>query len=278
MNSTCSAISFELTTPELNAAIGRICESRRERFADYIAKLAKQGAKLECERVDGIMASSVSLGRRHLANLLVAGNFARTRTEAFHRFLGPLANKVIAKLLLPIEEAIPLVRAAGGVTSLAHPSPELGEEDFRLLAELGLDGLETEYPWGRRSSAARLRDIAARLGLAITGGSDCHGPNPSHRRIGSRGISADELSALRRRCEQRAPCGLQTGFLVPGVGLFASHRVTVLHLQRPFREAIHSPDSSGLKLVHGELLPCLGHGRGQASVRSRRFTRTDPRR
>jgi hypothetical protein len=89
----------------------------------------------------------------------------------------------------------------------------LTEADFRLLADFGLDGLEAEYPWGRRSRTARLRDIATRLGFAVTGGSDCHGPEPSHRRIGSRGITPDELSALRRRRDERAPCGLQTGFL-----------------------------------------------------------------
>jgi predicted metal-dependent phosphoesterase TrpH len=195
---------------ELNAALGRISESRRARFVDYIAKLADQGTQLESERVRNVMTLSVSLGRRHLADLLVACGLARTRTEAFRRFLGPLMDKVLAKRLLPIEEAIPLVRDAGGVTSLAHPSPDLAEADFRLLADVGLDAVEAEYPWDRRSRTARLRDIAMRLGFAVTGGSDCHGPHPSHRRIGSRGISSDELSALRRRREERAACGLQT--------------------------------------------------------------------
>jgi predicted metal-dependent phosphoesterase TrpH len=197
---------------EFNAALARLCQRRRERFEDYIAKLAEQGIRLEREHVRRVMTSSVSLGRRHLAELLVAGGCARTRTEAFHRFLGPLSGKVIAKRLLPIEEAIPLIRQAGGVSSLAHPSPELVEEGFQLLAGFGLDAIEAEYPWGRRSRTAMLRDTAMRLGLAITGGSDCHGSSQPHRRIGSRGIAWDELFALRRRREERVTCGLQIGF------------------------------------------------------------------
>jgi len=42
--------------------------------------------------------------------------------------------------------------------------------------------------------------VAARLGLAVTGGSDCHGPDPACRRIGTYAITADALEKLRERC------------------------------------------------------------------------------
>jgi predicted metal-dependent phosphoesterase TrpH len=102
-------------------------------------------------------------------------------------------------LLVPVEEAIGLVHAAGGVASLAHPPPDLTDGAFGQFREMGLDSLEVEYPWGRGSPAARLRAAAARFGFAASGGSDCHGPEPAHRRIGSEGITSDELAALRGR-------------------------------------------------------------------------------
>jgi hypothetical protein len=184
--------------PELNAALLRLCERRRERFRDFVAKLAANGTQLPEDRVK-LVEESPSLGRRHVAGLLVACRFAHNRHEAFHHFLGPLAGRVRPKLLLPVEDAIRLVREAGGTASLAHPSPDLTDDDFRTLVALGLGALEVEYPWGRNSPAARLREVASRLGLAVTGGSDCHGPDPSHRRIGSHGITVDELAALRDR-------------------------------------------------------------------------------
>jgi 3',5'-nucleoside bisphosphate phosphatase len=191
---------------ELNAALARLCERRRERFRDFVAKLADRGTRLPDDRVKLIEESSPSLGRRHVAGLLLAGKFAQNRNEAFHRFLGPLAGSVLPKLLLPVEEAIHLVREAGGVTSLAHPPADLTEADFRALAGCGLSALEAEYPWGRNSPAARLREAAARLGLAITGGSDCHGPDPPHRRIGSHAITSEELEALRDRRDRPGSC------------------------------------------------------------------------
>jgi predicted metal-dependent phosphoesterase TrpH len=185
---------------ELNAALARLCERRRERFFDFVTKLADRGAALPADRVRLVAESSASLGRRHVAGLLVSCGLARTRNEAFGRFLGPLAGKVLPKLLLPVGEAIHLVGAASGVAGLAHPPPELTEEQFRELAGLGLGALEAEYPWGRNSPAARLREVAGRLGLAVTGGSDCHGPEPAGRRVGAHGITAAELAALRGRC------------------------------------------------------------------------------
>lgn len=185
---------------ELNAVLAKLCERRRERFHDFVAQLGDRGILLPADRVQLVAESTVSLGRRHVAELLVAGRFAQTRNAAFGRFLGPIAGKVMPKLLLPIKEAIALVRRAGGVASLAHPPSDFSEEQFRALADFGLGAVESEYPWGRNSRAARLREVAARLGLAVTGGSDCHGPEPAHRRIGSHGITSDDLAGLRERC------------------------------------------------------------------------------
>ncbi|QJW98764.1 hypothetical protein [Frigoriglobus tundricola] len=52
---------------------------------------------------------------------------------------------------------------------------------------------------GPERARARLRALAARLGLAVSGGSDCHGPDPAHRRIGSQALTSAEFAALRDR-------------------------------------------------------------------------------
>jgi predicted metal-dependent phosphoesterase TrpH len=183
----------------LNEALAAVCDARRERFRHFVALLRERGLPLPDDRVRLTAEASASLGRRHVAVLLVACGHARTRTEAFQRFLGPLAGRVRAKKLVPIEEAIRLVHDAGGVASLAHPPADFAEEQFATLRAAGLDAVEAVYPWGRNSPARRLREVAARLGLAVSGGSDCHGPDPAHRRVGSHAITSDELAALRGR-------------------------------------------------------------------------------
>jgi predicted metal-dependent phosphoesterase TrpH len=186
----------------LNVALARLCARRRERFRDFLAQLAARGFPIPEDRARLVEGSTVSLGRRHVAGLLVACGFAHHRTEAFHRFLGPVAREVLPKELIPMEEAVTLVRAAGGVSSLAHPPGDLTDADLHALAGCGLDALEVEYPWGRNSPATRLREAAARFGFAVSGGSDCHGPDPARRGVGSHGITRDELEVLRGRADR----------------------------------------------------------------------------
>ncbi len=184
---------------ELNAALATVCTARRGRFRDFVALLGERGQTLPEDRVRLVEEATSSPGRRHVAGLLVACGHARTRTDAFHRFLNPVARTVRSKSLVPIEEAIRLVHAAGGVASLAHPPAALADEQFATLRAAGLDAVEAVYPWGRKSPAARLREIAGRFGFAVSGGSDCHGPEPAHRRIGSHALTSDEFAALRDR-------------------------------------------------------------------------------
>ncbi len=184
---------------ELNATLAAVCAARCERFSDFVARLRETGLTLPDEPVHASVAATVSPGRRHVAALLVACGHARTRTEAFHRLLNPLAGKVRHKILVPIEEAIRLVHTADGIASLAHPPGDLTDDQFEALRAAGLDAVEAVYPWGRNAPTARFRATAARLGLAVSGGSDCHGPDPAHRRIGSCAITSDEFAALRDR-------------------------------------------------------------------------------
>ncbi|VTR94676.1 metal-dependent phosphoesterase : PHP domain protein OS=Rhodothermus marinus (strain ATCC 43812 / DSM 4252 / R-10) GN=Rmar_1931 PE=4 SV=1: PHP [Gemmata massiliana] len=185
--------------PELNAALATVCESRRERFRELVALLCESGVKIQADRAGLLEESTASLGRRHAARLVVASGAAKTRTEAFHRFVNPLIRKTRPKTLVPLEDAIALVHMAGGVASLAHPPPHLTDEHFDTLQKCSLDALEVVYPWGRNSPVSRLREVAARFGFVVSGGSDCHGPDPVHRRIGSHAITFEELSVLRDR-------------------------------------------------------------------------------
>lgn len=184
---------------ELADALHRICERRRDRFFDFVAKLGASGTVIPADRAELIASRTPSLGRRHVASLLVACGFTGNVNGAFYRFIHPLRAAVVPKITLPIGDAIRLVREAGGASSLAHP-PDLSDEQFARLRAAGLDGIESEYPFGRSSPGGRLRAVAARFGFVRTGGSDCHGPTPAHRRIGSTAVPLEHLDELRRRC------------------------------------------------------------------------------
>jgi predicted metal-dependent phosphoesterase TrpH len=184
---------------ELNAALARLCAARRARYYSFVDALRARGLALPPDRAELIERGTHSPGRRHVAGLLVACGHAGTVHEAFRRFVSAAGASAAPKELLPIGDAIRLVRAAGGVASLAHPPDDLTDGQVGELAGLGLGALEAAYRWPRAAVAARWRAVAARFGLAVSGGSDCHGPVPAAHGVGAHAITCTELEALRDR-------------------------------------------------------------------------------
>jgi predicted metal-dependent phosphoesterase TrpH len=179
----------------LTAALADVCDRRRERFRRYLAALESRGVRFPDGRAELVETRSPSLGRRHVAALLVNAGHARTLFDAFRRFLDPLDVPSIHRT--PAADAIRLIRDAGGVPSLAHPPEELTDEALVELRRIGLLAVEVNFPASAVARTARLREAAERLGLAVTGGSDCHGPDTAGRAVGSRGVVRAELAALR---------------------------------------------------------------------------------
>lgn len=194
---------------DLCAALHRLCEARRERFRSFVAHFRASGLAVPEDRAALIERGTHSPGRRHVARLLVECGAAGSRHEAFVRFVAPAAARVAPKELLPVDAAVALVRAAGGVASLAHPPADLTDAHFAELAATGLGALETVYPWPRASVGARLRAVAARHGLAVSGGSDSHGAPPADRAVGSTGVTLGELGALRAAARTGEACAVR---------------------------------------------------------------------
>ena len=183
--------------PRLTAALAAVCERRRERFRRFLAALEARGTRFPGGLAELVEQRSASLGRRHVATMLVNAGFARTRFDAFRRQLDAVASEVPPIHRTPAADVIRLIHDAGGVPSLAHPPEDVSDDTLRALRDLGLLAVEAAFPAAKPARSARLREAAERLGLSLTGGSDCHGPDPAGRAVGSRGVARADLAALR---------------------------------------------------------------------------------
>jgi predicted metal-dependent phosphoesterase TrpH len=184
--------------PHLAAALRRLRARRKERFWDMVGRLRDCGVSLPAEDLNP-QAESTSLGRVHLAQLLVRARRVGSVREAFHRYLGDRGKVTVPKVRLPVQEAIALVRGAGGVASWAHPGARCTRAALAELGGWGLGAVEVEYPACRPARRSDLRALAAALRLGVTGGSDCHGPGHYRREVGACGITVAELEVLRDR-------------------------------------------------------------------------------
>ena len=153
-----------------------------------------------------------TIGRPHLAAVLVRKGHVVSARQAFCRYLGGGGGAYVDTNRLSAERAIATVRAAGGVASLAHPltlrrqTPQQLEAMVRELADQGLEAIETIHSGHDPDTVARLTRLADRLELLTTGGSDFHGSAKPGIRIGrpaGREVPREFFDRLTRRLRGR---------------------------------------------------------------------------
>ncbi|MEW1723362.1 PHP domain-containing protein [Streptomyces sp. NPDC093109] len=174
------AYLFDATEPEFLAARELVRDDRVPRARAMVGKLQEMGVPVTWEQVARI-AGDASLGRPHIATALVELGVVKTVSDAFTpQWLADGGLAYAPKYELDPVEAIRLVKAAGGVTVFAHPQAvkrgrTVPESALAKLAGAGLDGIEVDHMDHDGPTRARLRALAAELGLLTTGSSDYHG-------------------------------------------------------------------------------------------------------
>ena len=176
---------------ELCGALKKIGDFRVERARKLMdnvnAELGNQGIAGEITQrdFDAILAQvEGSLGRPHLANMLIEKGFVSTRQEAFDRFL---VQCNVPKYQITVAEASELIRGAGGKAVLAHPndpngvslravSESLSEQTAVIEKYLlpHLDGIECWHARLTEEDSEHYLEFVKKHELIATAGSDCH--------------------------------------------------------------------------------------------------------
>ncbi|MEU1333364.1 PHP domain-containing protein [Streptomyces sp. NPDC005865] len=174
------AYLFDLDEPELARECELVRDDRVPRAKAMIGKLRGLGVDVTWEQVARI-AGDGSVGRPHIAEALVELGVVPTVSDAFTpQWLADGGRAFADKHELDPFEAIRLVKAAGGVTVLAHPGAAkrgkvVSEAVIAEFAAAGLDGIEVDHMDHTPETRTRLRALAGELGLLVTGSSDYHG-------------------------------------------------------------------------------------------------------
>lgn len=177
---------FDPTSAAITAEQARLRDERRVRLHTMARRMAADGFPVDPDALLAALAPEAPAGRPHLARALVSAGVVDSVGEAFHRYLRPSGPYYTGRADTDIVVAVRMVRAAGGVTVLAHPfarrrGPVLSPEVIVELAGEGLAGVEVDHPDHTEGDRAALRDLAAGLDLLATGSSDYHGANKTLR-------------------------------------------------------------------------------------------------
>jgi len=172
-------LGYGMTSSEtLEAHLTRMREQRSERMRQMVYRLNRIGVGITLKQAT--RGATGAVGRSHLARALVYRGDARDVRDAFNRYLAPGRPAFVPREKLSVEEAIDMIREAGGISVIAHPGQERIEgywnrTRLQPLIRAGLAGLECFHPAHNTQQCMELVDICRQLGLLVTGGSDYHG-------------------------------------------------------------------------------------------------------
>ena len=179
------AYAFDATDERIETRLSGFRDSRQHRGRIIVDRLRSLGYPISAERVDQLAAGG-SVGRPHVARALVEAGYVASVSEAFDKLLGTGKPAYIDKERFAISEAIEIIRAAGGVTSIAHPT--LYPNHTHLVAELldaGIDAVEVMHPQVDETNRVRYSNLARFRGKFTTGGSDDHGTVKTSETLGT---------------------------------------------------------------------------------------------
>lgn len=189
-------------------------EFRRRRNEKLLEKLKEMGYELSYDDIVS-RPNQTYVGKPNIAQALVNKGYIDKYHDAFEKgkLLESPEIKAVKKEKLTTEEAIGLVKGAGGTAVFAHPMEIFEKERYfvekagadlessdsgsdvgdkledaakelffewlfqalKMLKKQGLGGLECYHPSASAEDSARLVDIAEKLKLHVTSGSDYHG-------------------------------------------------------------------------------------------------------
>jgi predicted metal-dependent phosphoesterase TrpH len=184
---------FDLHSPVIQALCQRHKNRRASRNLAIIEKLCS--LKMDIS-IDDIKEYGDSVGRPHIAHVMVQKGYVRSIKEAFNRYLGEGKSCYARGDQLTVHETIDVIHKAQGKAFIAHP--HLLSKTFPIdhLLECPFDGIECWYAKLSPKAAEPWVEIARRKNWLVSGGSDFHGSVKPDIPLGCQGIHQDNFERI----------------------------------------------------------------------------------
>jgi predicted metal-dependent phosphoesterase TrpH len=169
-----------------------LSEGRKIRNPQIVQRLNELGMDITMQEVEeeagcvdngtgGGALDAKSVGRPHIAAVMIRKGFVKTKQEAFDKFLSKGRPAYFTRFAASPQETIEQIHSASGMAILAHP-PYLKARDEAELEHIvgdlkkdGMDGIEVYYSTHTPEETALCLRMATKFDLAVSGGSDFHG-------------------------------------------------------------------------------------------------------
>lgn len=167
--------------PAFIKALDELEQARNQRNLKMVSLFQQDNIPMSMEKLTQGNPKCV-VTRAHFARVLLEEGVVTDKAQAFKKYLGPGCKYYVPKPDVTPEHVISLINQAGGIAILAHPliyklNFHQVETMLQTLIPLGLRGVEAYHSSSNSYESDRIRSIALKYNLLVSGGSDFHGAN-----------------------------------------------------------------------------------------------------
>jgi predicted metal-dependent phosphoesterase TrpH len=183
--------------PPLVAHLKEQQARRVRRVFEMVDRLGQAGVRIRAEEVLEL-AGLGTVGRPHVARILLKHGYISSLPEAFTKFIGPNNPGFVPGSPMAPSRIIEVIRGAGGVPVLAHPIYLKRDALIEEFAREGLAGIEAYHSGHSPDQVRHYAALADQLKMLKTGGSDFHGDSKEGLPIGIVKVPYELVEALRQ--------------------------------------------------------------------------------
>lgn len=188
---------FDLESPEIHALCARHQKRRHDRNKRILERLSRLSMPIYEEEL--LAMGERSLGRPHIAQLMIKKGYVSTIREAFNLYIGDGKPCFDPGEGISTEETLAIIRKGGGKSFLAHPHLLEHANKIKELLKLPFDGIECHYARFTPDKEKRWIKIAQEKGWLISGGSDFHGSVKEYISLGCSWVNEETFNKIFQR-------------------------------------------------------------------------------
>jgi 3',5'-nucleoside bisphosphate phosphatase len=162
-------------SPAFQAFLLRPRSARPARIEAMCAKLSEMGMPVTPQEVYAVAGGESSVGRPHLARVLLNKGYIEHMDDAFRLYLRKGCPAYVKRFKNGSQESIETIHACGGISVIAHPGLLEDPGLVEALIDQGVMGIEAYCHEHGPDAVERFLALARRHDLLVTGGSDFHG-------------------------------------------------------------------------------------------------------
>lgn len=189
---------FDLKSHPLLAFIEEMQKRRNQRNRSILQKLEAKKIIVTEEELASLVTSGMkkTIGRPHIAELMVKKGYVKTFRDAFDDYLKEGASCYVGGFKFTPLDIIQVIHEAKGKAVLAHPHFIKNGSYLGSLLTFPFDGIECYYGTLLKHQERPWVKIAKQKKWIATGGSDYHGAFKSHITLGCSWVDEATFQSL----------------------------------------------------------------------------------